>query len=350
MKAYLSPLDELMTRSVASSTDRPAWLRARTGGVTATEVAKLAKGGPGVQAELVTMKLSGELEEDLSHLRYIRWGQIREEYIGEWVERRFNIQPNQVLFRGENPRHLATPDGVGCDFDERLLVCEIKTSLHDLDPALTFGHYRTTLYADQKQWQLHVTGAQRALFAWEQHDDDWSGWPDRGPAPVLPEPEWRWVERDEERIAHLVKVADRFLVALDEAAAGKVAEFDVELDVLGQEVIQHRASEGAAKRAKDASWKALQERLVLLPSFSQSGAARVTWSPSVTEVVTSTVPDDEAAVEADPVLFAAFVDARAAWEAHLAGFTKPVESSRVTPAKLTVTPMKVEKKGVADVF
>jgi len=344
-------LEQLQARAVASSEDRSAWLAARARGVTATEVAKLAKDGEPYARSLAREKRSGVEQADLGGNRYIAWGRIREEYIAEWVDRRWSIASNQTLFHAvENRRHLATPDGVGVDFDDQLRIAEIKTSKHDLTPGVTDAlgvltvpkrrhpaYFWKTGYYDQVQWQLHVTGADRALFAFEQHDDDWSRWPEQGPSLLATQPGFMWIVRDEKRIAELVNIADDFLALLD--ADEPQEEFDAEIDLLAQQVLEGRVLEGSGKATKDQAWKELQSRLAGRSSFSQAGAARVTWSAGSESVVEEI--DDEAAYEADPGLFAQMEDARKAWEAHRAGFVKQVV--KVGAPRLTVTVTKKEQ-------
>lgn len=352
-KAAVSALEDLQARAVASSVNpddpsgsvhSPEWYAARALGVTASEIAKLTKGGGAARRELIAAKLAGGMGVDLSGNRYVRWGVVREPFIAEWINHQFGIQPNQTVFRGVNPRHLATPDGVGQDFDERLLISEIKTSKHDLSDGDGKTHYALTGYYDQKQWQLWVTGAEQCLFAWEQHDDDFSRWPEDGPRPLYPEPKYRWVERDEKRIAELVAVADEFLVELDAAreSAGVAPELDVELDVLAQEVLAARVDEAAAKARKDKAWKQLQERLAGRGDLSQEAVARVTWSAPVTKTEYVANVDDVAALGARPELFKAYADARAEWEEHVEKFTTREPVQKVVPGKLTVTAVKAK--------
>jgi hypothetical protein len=59
-------------------------------------------------------------------------------------------------------------------------------------------------YRRQVQWQLHVTGAERALVAWLVREEV-----DGVFIPATFEPAWGWLERDEEMIQDLVVTADR---------------------------------------------------------------------------------------------------------------------------------------------
>ncbi|MGV8965379.1 MAG: YqaJ viral recombinase family protein [Cellulomonas sp.] len=176
-----------------SSNGREAWLQARRTGVTATDARKLVKlnGWPSAQrVRLLEKKLSGE--EDGFFPAY-QHGIDREPVIAEWVARNFGISHNSLLCIGVNPRHLATPDGIGDG-----VICEIKTSIHPLAQAI-----RT--YRDQLQWQLHVTNSDCSLFVVENTYSE--------------EIEHVWVRRDAARIAMLARHADLFLEELDEALA-----------------------------------------------------------------------------------------------------------------------------------
>ncbi|TFC18618.1 hypothetical protein E3O19_04430 [Cryobacterium algoritolerans] len=179
------------------SQDRAQWLLRRRSGVTATDVNRLVLTNGNRSAQwhnVLREKLTGDggyWSPSFQH------GIDREPVIAAWVQENFAITPNTRLFQGENPRHLATPDGIG----ERE-VCEIKTSSFLLSATLN-------TYRDQMQWQMHVTGAERCLFVVE----------DRDSLTI----EHRWVDRDTTRIGMLVERADEFLQELDSALSGQAS-------------------------------------------------------------------------------------------------------------------------------
>lgn len=176
-----------------SSENRPAWLQARRNGVTATDVGKIVKLNGTFSSQrspLMEAKLTGQ---EGPFLQVFQHGIDREPAIAAWVAEKFGILPNSLLCRGDNPRHLATPDGIGAG-----VVAEIKTSTRPLDQ--TIGTYR-----DQLQWQLHVTKSERLLFVVENRNTLWK--------------ETRWVERDEYRIFILAQHADAFILEMDERRA-----------------------------------------------------------------------------------------------------------------------------------
>jgi len=183
---------------IISSADRAAWLRARLWGVTATDARRLVTRTGRVSKQrrrLLLEKLSGGSGPRLPQYAH---GIEREPVIAAWVQQRFGIDPSGVLCQGTNPRHLATPDGIG-----EHSIAEIKTSVEDLDAAA-----RT--YRDQLQWQLHVTACERVLFVVENRH--------------TLRRDFRWVYREETRIEQLARHADEFLAELDAERAAWVAD------------------------------------------------------------------------------------------------------------------------------
>lgn len=188
------PAQDHRDRIVARSTDRVAWLRARSRGITATDVARLS-GARSVQA-VALEKIHGS---GFGGNAYTDHGRAREPEIARWVRGRFDISPSDALFHAaDRTQHLATPDGVGHSADGALLLAEIKT---------TKSGWKSIprSYLRQVWWQQYVLGAERTLLVWEQHDDF---------VPVNPEPECRWIERDEDEIYQLVRLADQVLDAV----------------------------------------------------------------------------------------------------------------------------------------
>jgi len=189
-------------RIVADASDRVAWLRARSQGVTATDAAKLASRSSvrGAAYE----KLHGS-PRSFGGSRFTDHGRTREPVIAEWVRRAHGIEPSTLLFHAASDRrHLATPDGLRVAVDGTPELCEIKTTSRAWR-GIPRGYLR------QVWWQQYVLGAERTLVVWEQHEDF---------VPVHPEPRCRWVDRDDDQIAILVTLANELLAALcpDDAA------------------------------------------------------------------------------------------------------------------------------------
>jgi hypothetical protein len=182
---------ELAARIVADSRDRVAWVRARSRGITATDVATLTS----VRAipRAADSKLMGS---GFSGNAYTAHGRQREPEIARWVAATHGIQPSTALFHAVvEKRHLATPDGITVDGSGRVTLCEIKT---------TYKSWRgiPRNYLRQIWWQQHVLGAERTLVVWEEHDDF---------VPVDDEPRCVWVDRDETESAKLVGLATELI-------------------------------------------------------------------------------------------------------------------------------------------
>ncbi len=188
-------------RIVADSTDRVAWLRARSQGITATDVAKLAT--PKSVQNAAFDKINGT---GFSGNTFTDHGRAREPVIAAWVLENYGIEPSTNLFHAhEQPRHLATPDGVGPgggtggSAPGQLELAEIKT---------TSKAWRSVPrnYLRQIWWQQYVLGADRTLLVWEQHENF---------VPLAGDPEFRWIERDEDQIAILVGFANDLIDILN---------------------------------------------------------------------------------------------------------------------------------------
>ncbi len=178
---------ELAARIVADSRDRVAWVRARSRGITATDVASLTSANAIARAADAKLMGSG-----FSGNAYTAHGREREPQIARWVAATHGILPSTACFHAVvEKRHLATPDGLAVDAQGRVTLAEIKT---------TKKPWRSIprSYLRQVWWQQHVLGAERTLVAWEEHDDF---------VPVDDEPHCVWVDRDEAEIGRLVALA-----------------------------------------------------------------------------------------------------------------------------------------------
>lgn len=178
-------------RIVARSADRVGWLRARSRGVTATDVARLS--GPKSVQSVAQDKIYGT---SFGGNAYTDHGREREPEIARWVESHYGIVASDALFHaaGET-EHLATPDGLAVNEVGSLELAEIKTTSHAWKSI-------PRSYLRQVWWQQYVLGADRTLVVWEQHDQF---------VPIAAEPKFRWVDRDDNEIYLLVQLADQVL-------------------------------------------------------------------------------------------------------------------------------------------
>lgn len=346
----------------ASSTDptiREAWLEQRRGGITATEIRDW--GNSTKRREIITAKVTGnETDIDSVVVRgtgftlgdYARHGKLREPMIADWVDRKFGITPcEHVYAHGENPRYLASPDGISLHPLSRELeygtpnaiLAEIKTATKDLmpgrlsvervllevDPSSTFGQKN---YYTQMQWQMFVMNAARTLFVWEQHDGKIDA--ETGTFSPIGVPQWAWVERDQKLIDVLVEQAEQALAEIDAArvtaAAGVMPPVSEQLDgeraALIAELLAARDAEAVAKTRKDKAWAALSEHFLEQEDFTLKipGFANVTVSTSST---VKPEVDEEGMRKRAPKLVAQY-------EALRERFTKP---KTMTSRRLTIT-------------
>lgn len=282
MSVALGVLAELELRAGASDTNRPAWLAERAGGVTATEVRDLYMRQITVSA-LIAKKL-GPPEPPLTS-QYVVWGNTREPIIAGVVRDVYQIEPESRVFHAaDNPRFLASPDGVGVSKSGALVVDEIKTSKDDI--TLRSAAFAKKGYAAQMTWSMRVTGARWCLYVSEQHDSDWQdrGGPAYEPQPIGLVPVMEWFEYDEALAAELETIAIGFLVALDAARDGSevMPVIDEELDTLAVNYLRGLDAEKEGKALKESSYK---EIIALVdagePVVQESSLARVSWSPEI---------------------------------------------------------------------
>jgi len=126
----------------------------------------------------------------------MKFGRDMEPVIARILHQDFGVLPNDWLLRHDSQEHhLATPDGLSLDHK---LIAEIKTTGKDFEDATVPVQYRR-----QVQWQLHVTGAERCLFAWMQRIEVEGVF-----APAWWKPKHLFIERDEGMIDSLIVTAD----------------------------------------------------------------------------------------------------------------------------------------------
>lgn len=263
-----------------------AWLEGRSEGVTASEIHRVARGGPSVRREVLDGKLNGSRFRGNAHTRrgHLRESLLVEAAAAEVARLGGTLAPNGALWAAaDEPLFLATPDGVG-SLGGRIVGAEVK-SLTKRPDRIDPSHY------SQVQWGLRVLGAERWLYAFEVVDEDGTS---------LEDPTLRWIERDEEYIAHLEDGARRF-IAWREAGAPDVDELDDDLAVaLAAWVGAKRVADAASRLERVAKGK-LEKLVADIPHAERFGAVRVGVNGGFQRVVSeSTVLDEEAWREAAP--------------------------------------------------
>lgn len=185
-------------RFIETSDNYEAWLEARRGGVTATEVAKAATpaGFREVMQERANPTVTVANE-------FMQFGSDNEDWIARVLKRDFDLMPNRWLIAADGePRHTATPDALSLDHS---WIGEIKTG--GKAPLSKEGLVVPPIaHRRQMQWQLHCTDAEACVYAFMLR-----GGFEGQFYPLWLEPLTVLVPRDEEMIADLVKVADQLL-------------------------------------------------------------------------------------------------------------------------------------------
>jgi len=279
VQEYMSPaLADLESRAGASDKDAAAWHEQRKYGATATNVRDmwlLVQAGSSVEAaaEAVARKKLAQRHGSGPEARY---GTEREAALGEYMRQRYGVRPESRVFHAsQNSRYLASPDGVGVDFDECIELSELKTGAERF-----FGFEAMVAkgYIAQQAWQMFVCEAVRSRGLFEVR---------RGTRATGFEPgeqfEWlvEWLDvaalvRDE-----LIPYADALIVALDRLIDEGDAVIDRDIDSLAIDVLHGREIEAEGKAIREPAWAALlAEGARRMARIEQDSAfARVLYTP-----------------------------------------------------------------------
>lgn len=319
---------------------RQPWLDFRQGGITATQIRDWGIGSR--RRQILIEKATGETE-DLSGNKYVNHGNLREPVIAEWVHTQYGIEPcDNVFAHPDNPRHLASPDGVSRDIfsgglivaNESAVLCEIKTSSSDLTPGeldaasvlmeVEEGSpFDRKGYYTQMQWQMYVMNATMTLFVYEQHNGELD--PDTDTFTPVGPPMVAWIPRDQRLIDRLVHdVAPKALAEIDAARLSNSAggmpptsDLTAEQALLVADLLSARTAEAVAKAKKEKAFAELKAQFAGegKPDMKiDAGDAWITVSTSEKERM---VFDEEGATKRAPKMVAQY-------KALVKRYTKPV--------------------------
>lgn len=187
---------------VESSENHAAWIEAKRGLVTATDVATLASTSTAGWMQLKARK-AGQSSSPSN--QYMQWGIERETVIAQIMAEKYPwLAANTHLVRmDEDPRFGATPDMIG-----EAGLCQIKTSLWKGEK----WSEPPQRYVDQCLWEMYVTGLEENILAVEYYEATDDGF--RVVDPFSP-PHELLIERDEDRISYLIGLAEKFLAMGD---------------------------------------------------------------------------------------------------------------------------------------
>ncbi|UUE19351.1 hypothetical protein [Microbacterium sp. J1-1] len=292
-------------------------LAARAAGATASELHAITQGGRGTHSRILQDKLNGAKFRGNEHTRR---GHEREDFLVSWAG--VTVEPCNaniaLIGHHELSWLLATPDGLGDDFGVEVKSHDFGWDCDDV-PA---DHY------DQMQGGMAVTGFGRWLYVWEVMGEDGT--------PTLAAPQFRWVERDEKRIAKLIREGQKFM---DWRAAGApIADDDLppEVDDALAIVVASKAVIAPHKKALEAAQEVVRAHAAKAAAGSEDGdgakgaGTRGHFTYSVTP---GNELDEVAWADSEPESYAEYLDLRtrlaAAEKAAAALYFKPKSSTRL---------------------
>lgn len=289
MTGYVpAALQALEERAGASDTERAQWMEERAHAATATAIRDVwlaVQAGKTVEAaaEQVARK---RLVDRGGAGPEAAWGVSREPHLvasipGMRAESRVFSHPTE-------PRWKASPDGVAFDFDEQLVLAEVKTGAPRF-----FGEdaMRTKGYHVQMAWAMFIAEAVGCEYRFEERLGTRASGFEVGAVFAYT---LRW--EDVARLVHdeLVPMARALTAAIDSLLEAGDVEVNDEWNSLAMDVLHGREIEAEGAAIKDPAWAAL---LKALPSDreveQESGFARVKWTPGKPAGTTSAQVVDE---------------------------------------------------------
>jgi predicted phage-related endonuclease len=268
---------------VPDDAPRTVWMLERGEGVTASDAWRIARAGIKARRTIAEQKMNGST---FRGNKATNAGHAREAaLLDEASERLASLTPNGALWASaENDLHRATPDAIGIDQDGALVVVEVKSHENGWkSDEIPIEHLA------QMQWQIHVLGADYALYGFEVRDED--------DMPPIAGATWIPVPRDEEMIAWLIERADDFIAWRD---AGCPDIDDLPADVkaaLSRWAPLKRSADLAAAAEKTAADE-LKKVIAKLPHAARFGVVGMGASGGFQSSVTESVSIDEVAWKA----------------------------------------------------
>lgn len=182
-----------MSAEIIERTSEEQWLEARRGRVTATDIGRLANGGPAAWAAVKAEKKGAR---GFTGNRFTEWGHEREPLIVSHLTFLYGIAPNEDLY--VSGARAATPDGVSAD-----ALAEAKTTVRPWGDLVELKKVKPEYYS-QTQWAQLVVEREKTWFAFEPHENFIPG-----------EVVHFLIPRDEAEISRLIEVEEEFLEFLE---------------------------------------------------------------------------------------------------------------------------------------
>lgn len=300
------------------------WLDGRAGGVTASEIHDIAHGSRKTWRRILDDKLNGSTFHGNLHTRRGHENEPKLLRAAQYdVPGVVTIQPSSALYGHIIlGKHRCTPDGVG--LDEGATAFGVEAKHHDT--GWVFKGIPAE-HMDQMLWGMHVMDLDRWLYVWGVE----------GVEGV----EYRWVERDEDRIEFLIKQANAFI---DWRAAG-APELDDIPDEVDDALTDYARGLALASEA-DALKKGAR---AVLDGYAKSAAVegeplRAGGSRAALFFQSKTVDvlDEDAWAEAEPDTYAEFASMRERVKA-----TEAAAAQLYTKTKTAAPTFRVTKNGAS---
>lgn len=268
---------------VPDDAPRTVWMLERGEGVTASDVWRIARAGIKARRTILEQKMNGST---FRGNKATKAGHAREAaLLDEAAERLVTLTPNGALWASvENDLHRATPDAIGIDPDGALVVVEVKSHENGWkSDEIPVEHLA------QMQWQIHVLGADYALYGFEVRDED--------DMPPVDGATWIPVPRDDEMIVWLIERADDF-IAWRDAGCPDVDDLPADVtDAVAEWAPLKRKLDAAVAAEKVANAK-VKAATAKLPGAERFGAVGMTEHGGFQVTVSESVSIDEAAWKA----------------------------------------------------
>lgn len=181
-------------RALASASNRPAWLAARSTRICGSDAGSLAK------AESIPLYLRAKLRDgEWDGNAYTRHGHAMEGALLAYAD----VPGNSFLIRSaDEDGFAATPDGIEVTPSGEIVLAQVKTTSKPFK-TIPRSYYR------QVWWEQYVCGAERTKFIWDLHDGAFDL--------VSIDPHIQIIERDDAEIEKMLAIARPLLSMLRSA-------------------------------------------------------------------------------------------------------------------------------------
>jgi hypothetical protein len=297
------------------------WQDGRAGGPTASKIHDIAFGSRKTWRRILDEMLNGSTFKGNEHTR--RGHEWEPRIIAELSDLPgvVTVTPSSALYGNlENPKHRATPDALGLDAGGTQFGVEVKHHASNwTSTTIPVAHM------DQMLWGMHVLGLDLWLYAWAVDGEDGI--------------QHRWVVRDDDRIAFLVKQANTF-IEWRAAGAPELDDIPDEVDDALTDYARGLALTSEGDALKKSARKVIDEYATTAavegePLRAGGSRAALFFQPKTVQVL-----DEDAWAAAEPETYAEFASMRERVKA-----TEIAAAQLYTKTKTTAPTFRVTRNG-----